>query len=380
MSTFLTPPWELHRASADTVLADIDPDATPGWDAGKSTAEEFMAARGELLSELQERLYANGRSGGDKSVLLVVQGMDTSGKGGVVRHVLGMVDPQGVALRSFGVPTAEEKKHHYLWRIRRALPPAGKIGVFDRSHYEDVLVVRVDKLEPKTVWEPRYEELVKFEQKAVDSGITVIKVMLHISKQEQGLRLMERLDRADKHWKFNPHDIDARSKWEDYQQAYQDAIQRTTTDEAPWYVVPANSKWYSRLVITELLTKALLDLDLQWPTPRWHVDVQQRRLKETMEPETIELADKNAPKAEAKTEAEREELQEMVADFVDDYEPNDSKDDGKKDKKKKKDEKKSEDKKKSKKKDDDNKSKKKDKDKKSKKDKKAKKDKKKKKS
>ncbi|WP_083603025.1 PPK2 family polyphosphate kinase [Bowdeniella nasicola] len=319
MTTFSTPPWELHRATPETVLADIDPDATPGWKDDKTDAEAFMEKRGELLSELQERLFADGRSGGKKAILLVIQGMDTSGKGGIVRHVMGMVDPQGVALRSFGVPTAEERKHHYLWRVRRALPPAGKIGVFDRSHYEDVLVVRVDKLVPKTHWEKRYDELVNFEKKAAADGIRIIKVMLHISKQEQGVRLMERLDRADKHWKFNPGDVDVRAKWDDYQAAYQDAITKTTTDEAPWYVVPANNKWYSRLVITELLIKELLEMDLKWPRPRWHADVQKRRLSKTMAPETVEIAEKNEKKAVAKTEEEAVELAEMVEDFVDDY-------------------------------------------------------------
>ncbi|MDO5701077.1 MAG: polyphosphate kinase 2 family protein [Bowdeniella nasicola] len=318
--TFTTAPWELHRASATTVLSQIDPSATPGWDAGKNAAREFMAERGALLSELQERLYAQGRAGGQDSVLLVVQGMDTAGKGGICRHVLGMVDPQGVALRSFGVPTPEEKRHHYLWRIRKALPEPGRIGVFDRSHYEDVLVVRVDELVPPTVWDKRYEEINRFEEKVTESGTTIVKVMLHLSKQEQGLRLMERLDRSDKHWKFNPNDVDSRQKWEAYQEAYQDVVQLTSTDVAPWYVVPADHKWYARLVVTELLVRALVNKGLTWPTPQWHVDVQRRRLLETMAPDTAGQAAENGPTAVAKTARHTSEVADMVRDFVNDYE------------------------------------------------------------
>ena len=237
-----------------------------------------MAQRGEEMSELQERLYAHGRTGDSRSVLLVLQGMDTAGKGGIVRHVLGMVDPQGVQLTSFGKPTKEELSHHYLWRIRRALPAAGRIGVFDRSHYEDVLAVRVEELVPPEVWEKRYAEINAFEAKLVAAGTTIIKVALMVSLEEQKARLLERLDRPDKHWKFKPGDIDARAKWPAYQEAYQAVLDRTSTEAAPWHVVPADNKWFARLAVTELLHDALDGLGLDWPVADFDVAAERARL------------------------------------------------------------------------------------------------------
>lgn len=259
------PPATLLRAAPGFDLAALDRRATPGWTGDKGDAERRTAARGKHLSDLQERLYAHGRSGGTRAVLLVLQGLDTAGKGGIVRHVLGMVDPQGVALRSFGVPTEEERAHHYLWRIRRALPRPGSIGVFDRSHYEDVLVVRVAGLVPTDVWAARYDEITAFEAEVADAGTVIVKVLLAISPQEQAERLRERLTRADKHWKYNPGDLDVRAQWHAYADAYQAVLERTSTDVAPWYVVPADRKWYARLAVTELLVGALEGLDLSWP-------------------------------------------------------------------------------------------------------------------
>jgi len=246
-------------------LTALDPGSTPGFTGDKDDAEEYLEDRGEVLSELQERLFAEGRAGGERAVLLVLQGLDTSGKGGIVRHVMGLVDPQGVALRSFGVPTAEERGHHYLWRIRNALPAAGRIGVFDRSHYEDVLVVRVDELVPRTVWERRYDEINAFEGELVTDGLTIVKVALVISPDEQAERLRERIERPDKHWKYNPSDLDVRAKWAAYREAYQAVFDRTSTEAAPWYAVPADNKWYARLAVAELLARALEGLDLGWP-------------------------------------------------------------------------------------------------------------------
>lgn len=246
-------------------LTALDPGSTPGFTGDKDDAEEYLEDRGEVLSELQERLFAEGRAGGERAVLLVLQGLDTSGKGGIVRHVMGLVDPQGVALRSFGVPTAEERGHHYLWRIRNALPAAGRIGVFDRSHYEDVLVVRVDELVPRTVWERRYDEINAFERELVTDGLTIVKVALVISPDEQAERLRERIERPDKHWKYNPSDLDVRAKWAAYREAYQAVFDRTSTEAAPWYAVPADNKWYARLAVAELLARALEGLDLGWP-------------------------------------------------------------------------------------------------------------------
>lgn len=223
------------------------------------------------MSELQERLFAEGRSGGKGSVLLVLQGLDTAGKGGIVRHVMGMVDPQGVKLASFGVPTAEERARHYLWRIEKQLPPPGRIGVFDRSHYEDVLVVRVDELVPQEEWSKRYEEINAWERSLIEGGTTLVKVALMVSYAEQGERLMERLDRPDKYWKFSPNDITTRSKWPAFQAAYADVFTLTSTEQAPWYVVPADKKWYARLAVTEILTRTLEDLNPTWPPATFDV-------------------------------------------------------------------------------------------------------------
>ncbi len=274
-----TPPVEALRVGEGFDLAAFDRRATPGWDGDKRSAEAALAAQGERLSELQEKLFAHGRTGGDRSVLLVLQGMDTAGKGGIVRHVLGMVDPQGVALRSFGVPTAEERRHHYLWRIRRALPRPGYIGVFDRSHYEDVLVVKVEELVPAPEIEGRYAEINAFEAKAVAAGTRVVKVALMVSLEEQAARLRERLVRPDKHWKYNPGDIDARERWPLYQEAYQAVLDRTSSDAAPWYVVPADRKWYARLAVGALLLDALEGLDLGWPPADFDPEHELRRLE-----------------------------------------------------------------------------------------------------
>ncbi len=272
---------ELLRVGPDFDLAAMDRGATPGWSAGKAEAASLMAAHGEELSDLQERLFADGKTGGTRSVLLLLQGLDTSGKGGVVRHVIGMVDPQGVALANFGVPTEEEERHHHLWRVRRQLPPPGRIGVFDRSHYEQVLVVKVDGLEPADVNETRYDELVAFDREVVEGGTTLIKVALMVSHAEQGERLKERLERPDKWWKYNPGDIDVREQWDAYQAAYAEMFARTSIDEAPWYAIPADRKWYARLAITELLRRALRDLDLGWPAADFDPEVELARLAAT---------------------------------------------------------------------------------------------------
>ena len=272
------PAHEVLRATSGFDLAGLDRRATPGWRDGKKAAVARLNNRMARMSELQERLFAHGRSDGTRSVLLVLQGMDTAGKGGIVRHVIGAVDPQGVLLRSFGVPTHEELSHHYLWRIRNALPRPGYIGVFDRSHYEDVLVVRVAELVPPDVWEPRYDEINAFEAEVTAAGTTVVKVLLAVSAREKAARLRERLERPDKHWKYNPGDIDAREQWDAYTGAYQAVLDRTSTDVAPWYVVPADRKWYARLAVSELLTRALKDLGLSWPLADFDVPTELARL------------------------------------------------------------------------------------------------------
>lgn len=262
-------------------LADVDPRSTPGFAGTKEEGKAALAAGVEPMSQVQERLYAEGFSGGKKSVLLVVQGMDTSGKGGILRHVIGSVDPQGISLTSFKAPTEQERAKGFLWRIRAALPEPGFIGVFDRSHYEDVLIVRVRELSPQATVQRRYQSINTFERKVVDSGTTIVKVMLHISSDEQKSRLAERLDRPDKYWKFHPGDIDQRLLWDDYQQAYQLALTRCSTQRAPWHVVPADRKWYARWAVQQLLIDALNGLAPQWPAADYGVEEQRARLAAT---------------------------------------------------------------------------------------------------
>lgn len=272
------PAAEALRAKPGLIVADLDTRETPGFDGDKAAVAKLLAERGAHLADLQERLYAAGRSGDSRSILLVLQGMDTAGKGGIVKHVIGAVDPQGIDHTSFGVPTDEEKKHNYLWRIRKALPRGGQIGVFDRSHYEDVLVVRVHDLVPKSVWEKRYDEINRFEKKLVDAGTTIVKVAMFVSLDEQKERLAERLDRPDKYWKYNPSDIDERKRWPDYQVAYQAMLEQTSSDHAPWYVVPCDRKWFARLAVTELLIDALERLQLDWPPADFDVEAEKKRL------------------------------------------------------------------------------------------------------
>jgi PPK2 family polyphosphate:nucleotide phosphotransferase len=263
------------------VLADVDPRSTPGFTGSKADAEAAAPAAAAELSLQQELLFANSREGDNRKVLLVLQGMDTSGKGGIVRHVVGAVDPQGVSHVAFKAPTPAELKHDFLWRIRRQVPGPGLIGVFDRSHYEDVLIGRVKQLAPPEELERRYDEITAFEQELVADDTTVIKVMLHISPTEQKKRLLERLDRPDKHWKFNPGDIDERLLWPAYQAAYQTALERTSTAAAPWHVVPADRKWYARLAVRNLLLAALADLNLGWPPADFDMAAERARLAAT---------------------------------------------------------------------------------------------------
>ncbi len=262
-------------------LQDVDPRSTPGFAGTKKEGKAALAAGVEPMSELQERLFAEGLSGGERSVLLVVQGMDTSGKGGILRHVIGSVDPQGVSLTSFKAPTSEERAKGFLWRIRAALPEPGHIGVFDRSHYEDVLIARVGKLVPAATVQRRYASINTFERRLVDSDTTIVKVMLHISSDEQKSRLAERLDRPDKYWKFNPGDVDQRLLWDEYQQAYQIALTRCSTQRAPWHVVPADRKWYARWAVQQLLIDALNGLAPQWPVADYGIEEQKARLVAT---------------------------------------------------------------------------------------------------
>jgi PPK2 family polyphosphate:nucleotide phosphotransferase len=278
-SLWTVPAAEALRAGPGFRLDAVDPHATPGFAGGKREAAVRASKAAARASELQERLFAESVAGTPAgSVLLVLQAMDTAGKGGVVRHVVGAVDPQGVELASFKKPTEEELAHDFLWRVERRLPAPGRIGVFDRSHYEDVLIARVRSFAPPEEIERRYGAIERFEADAAERGIRWVKVMLHISPQEQKKRLAERLDRPDKHWKYNPGDVDERALWDEYMRAYQTAIERTSTETAPWYVIPADRKWYARLAVQQLLLDALAGLDPQWPAADYDVDAEKARL------------------------------------------------------------------------------------------------------
>ncbi|MGC4962956.1 polyphosphate kinase 2 family protein [Gordonia sp. DT101] len=273
-----TPAVESLRVTATGPIAGFEPSSTPGFEGGKDSGAALLTERGAVLADLQELLYANGRAGDRRSVLLVLQGMDTAGKGGIVRHVGGLVDPQGLTIQGFGKPTPEELSHDFLWRVHRALPPGGRIGIFDRSHYEDVLPVRVHDLVPKSEWEKRYEVINQFERDLVASGTTIIKCAMVVSKSEQKARLTERLERPDKYWKYDPGDIDERGFWDDYLEAYQAIFDRCDSSHAPWFLIPADRKWFARLAICELLINALERLDLEWPKADFDVEAEKKRV------------------------------------------------------------------------------------------------------
>jgi len=280
----MTKAWKVDpavalKAGPGFTLTAVDPASTPGFKGDKKLGEAVLADGGLDLTALQQRLYARGVEGDERRVLLVLQGMDTSGKDGTVRHVVGMTHPEGVALKSFKAPTAWERRHDFLWRVARQVPGPGQLGVFNRSHYEDVLIQRVHQMAPAAEIERRYGAINAFESGLVERGITVLKVMLHISPAEQKLRLAERLDNPEKYWKYNPADVTERGFWNKYQDAYQIAIERTSTEAAPWFVVPADKKWYARIAVQRLLVGALEGLDLTWPLPSFDVAAEKKRLK-----------------------------------------------------------------------------------------------------
>jgi PPK2 family polyphosphate:nucleotide phosphotransferase len=259
-------------------LTAVRTDDTFGFDGDKAAGQKALLALGAELSEFQERLFAEHTRGSKRRLLLVLQGMDTSGKGGVLRHTVGLVDPQGVKITSFKAPTSEERAHDFLWRIERALPSAGLIGVFDRSHYEDVLIARVRRLADPDEIERRYGAINDFEQRLVGEGTTIVKCMLHISADEQRKRLLARLDDETKYYKYNPADVDERALWPAYRNAYEIALERTNTEAAPWHVVPSDRKWFRNLTVATLLLEALKQLDPQWPAPDFDVASERKRL------------------------------------------------------------------------------------------------------
>jgi PPK2 family polyphosphate:nucleotide phosphotransferase len=264
-------------------LSTIDPRSTPGFDGGKAQGRKALRDLEDPLDDLQTRLYAeaHGDRGVKRSVLLVIQGMDTAGKGGIMRHCVGMLDPQGVQIAAFKAPTKTERDHDFLWRIEKRVPKPGMVGIFDRSHYEDVLIARVRKLVPSKEIERRYDAINEFELGLVGQGIRVITCMLHISNEEQRSRLMARLDNPAKYWKFNPGDIDERSLWKDYMAAYETALERCNTEASPFYVIPADRKWYARWAVTSILFEHLRAMDPRYPPATFDVDEQKARLAAT---------------------------------------------------------------------------------------------------
>lgn len=228
----------------------------------KTGDEEFRMLRQELI-QWQEKLYAEGK----QKLLIVLQAMDAGGKDGTIRHLFQGVNPQGVQVASFKVPSKEELGHDFLWRIHQKVPSAGMIAVFNRSHYEDVLVVRVDKFVPEKVWRQRYDQINQFEKLLVESGTTVLKFYLHISKEEQQKRLQARIDDPTKHWKFSLEDTNKRKQWDEYMVAYEDLLNHCTTPYAPWYVIPANQKWYRNLAITRIVVETCRQMNPQYPSP-----------------------------------------------------------------------------------------------------------------
>jgi PPK2 family polyphosphate:nucleotide phosphotransferase len=255
-------------------LAEVDPAARPGLKSRKRALKDLPKHQAQLF-KLQEKMYAENK----RALLIVLQGMDTSGKDGTITHVIGNLNPQGVKITAFKQPTPEEKRHGFLWRIRRNLPDIRQVGIFNRSQYEDVLVARVHDLAPQRVIERRYDLINRFEKEVTNQRIKIVKICLHISYDEQRSRLIDRLKDPDKHWKFSEHDIDERAYWDDYQSAYSIAITRCSTSYAPWYVVPANDKAYRNWAVARILIETMREMDPQYPQPKLAISRLLKRLQ-----------------------------------------------------------------------------------------------------
>ncbi|HQE92474.1 MAG TPA: polyphosphate kinase 2 family protein [Anaerolineae bacterium] len=256
------------KPGAHVDLRQYDPADKSAFEGDKSAGEKAVEKLNRRLEILQELLFAEGKH----KVLIVLQAMDTGGKDGVIRHVFDGVNPQGVKVASFKTPTPEELTHDYLWRIHKHTPGRGEMVIFNRSHYEDVLVVRVHNLVPPEVWRRRYAHINDFERMLTEEGTTILKFFLHISKDEQKARLQARLDEPEKRWKFNVGDLGERALWDDYMGAYETVLSETSSAWAPWYIVPSNRKWYRDLVISEVLVKTLEDFAMRYPQPGENLD------------------------------------------------------------------------------------------------------------
>ncbi|PAW60666.1 MAG: polyphosphate kinase [Verrucomicrobiia bacterium Tous-C3TDCM] len=259
-------PRYLVKYGTQLNLSEVDADELE-WAPStfKSLGErKFEKLRDEIQS-LQKVLYAQGMH----RILIILQAMDTGGKDGCVKHVFSRVDPQGINVKAFKKPSEEELAHDFLWRVHPHVPGNGQIAIFNRSHYEDIISVKVKKLRPDEVWKKRYRHIVDFERMLVDEGTTIVKFFLHISPDEQKSRLLSRLRQPEKHWKLNPDDIQDRSQWGEFMAAYEEMIGRTSTNHAPWYVVPANRKWYRNLVVAQIVVEHLRALNMKYPQPTW---------------------------------------------------------------------------------------------------------------
>ncbi|QDY90501.1 polyphosphate kinase 2 family protein [Arthrobacter sp. UKPF54-2] len=272
-------PADTLKAGKKFKLGDVDPGSTPGYSGDKAEGEKLLSELDGKLTNLQEQLFAESRIGGKKRVLLVLQAMDTAGKGGIVNHVMGQMNPQGVQLKSFKAPTPEEQSYDFLWRIEKEVPAAGMVGVFDRSHYEDVLIHRVHRWADAEELERRYRAINEFEARQTAAGTKIVKVMLHISRDEQQERLLARLEDPAKRWKYSGNDLKERAFWDDYMDAYQAAFEQTSSELAPWHVVPANKKWFARIAVQQLLLDALEGLGLEWPVPELDIEMEQELVR-----------------------------------------------------------------------------------------------------
>jgi len=257
-------------------LKDYDPNDSKLFEGNKKDGKEALQKLNAELETLQEEFYAEGKH----RLLIVLQAMDTGGKDGVIRAVFEGVNPQGVKVASFKTPTSVELAHDYLWRVHQQTPGKGEMVIFNRSHYEDVLVVRVHNLVPEEVWSKRYQHIREFERVLADEGTTILKFYLHIDLKEQAERFLARVEDPTKQWKFNPGDLDERARWDDYMKAYEDMLSQTSTAWAPWYVIPSNKKWYRNWLISKIVIKTLKNLDMRYPAPVENIEDYHKRLLE----------------------------------------------------------------------------------------------------
>lgn len=259
----------LVKPNKQVDIHDFSPVDSSEFDGTKTDGQELLLTLNKELEHYQEMLWAERK----RRMLIILAGVDTSGKDGTIRSVFNAVNPQGVNVAHFDVPTKIEMSRDYLWRIHRKVPADGEICIFNRSHYEEVLVVRVNKLKPKEIWSKRFRHIVEFERMLFDEGTVILKFLLNISKDEQKRRIEKRMINPDKKWKFDPADIEAREKWEEYMEAFNDVLNKTSTDFAPWYIIPSDKKWYRNIIISKIIVDKLKSMDIKYPKPKHDPDI-----------------------------------------------------------------------------------------------------------